>query len=71
MTTLEQAFAEAAKLPAVEQEAIATWLLAELASERRWNTLFSQSPNQLSTLADEALAEWQAGTTKLLDPEQL
>jgi hypothetical protein len=71
MTTLEQAFAEAAKLPIVEQEAIAAWLLAELASERRWNSLFSQSSDQLNTLADEALAEWQAGKTKPLDPEQL
>jgi hypothetical protein len=33
---LEKAFAEAAKLSDEEQDAIAAWLLEELASEGRW-----------------------------------
>lgn len=69
--TLEIAFAEAAKLPLDEQEAVAAWLLAELAAERRWNDLFQRAPDILSTLADEAVAEWQAGRTQPLDPDRL
>jgi hypothetical protein len=33
--------------------------------------LFSRSPDLLSKLADEALAEHRAGKTKPLDPETL
>jgi len=69
--TLAVAFAEVAKLPLDEQEALAAWLLAELAAERRWNDLFQRSPDTLSTLADEAVAEWQAGRTQPLDPDHL
>ena len=57
MTTLEQAFAEAAKLPPQEQEALAAWILAELASERRWTQTFDASLDVLERLADEALQE--------------
>lgn len=70
-TRLEQAFAEASKLPPTEQDAVADWLLAELESERRWNQLFSDSQDILSELASEALAEHRSGQTKDLDPEQI
>ena len=68
---LEQAFTEANKLPADEQDALARFLIEELASERRWTQAFADSQNRLSQLADEALAEHQAGKTQELDPDAL
>jgi hypothetical protein len=70
-TLLEQAFAEAAKLPTQEQEALAAWLIEELKSDRQWSQLLASSSDALEQLADEALAEFRAGRTQLLDPEQL
>ena len=64
---LEKAFTEAAKLPQPEQDLLARQLLADLASERRWSEAFANSQNQLGKLADEALAEFEAGKTKPLD----
>ncbi len=71
MTKLEMAFAEAAKLPPAEQDALAEWLLEEMASEKRWLEAFAGSAEALARLADEALAEHRAGQTQLLDPEEL
>ncbi|HEX7408289.1 MAG TPA: hypothetical protein VF515_11655 [Candidatus Binatia bacterium] len=68
---LEKAFAEAAKLPDDDQDALAQAVLAELASERRWDELFAGSTDVLSELAQEALAEHRAGRTKALDPDTL
>ena len=68
---LEKAFAEAAKLPDDDQDALAQAVLAELASERRWDELFAASPDMLSDLAAEALAQHRAGRTKPLDPDTL
>jgi hypothetical protein len=70
-TLLEQVFAEAAKLPAQEQEALAAWLIEELKSDRHWSQLLESSSDILEQLADEALAEFRAGRTQVLDPEQL
>jgi len=60
---LPRAFDEAAKLPEQEQNAFANWILAELASEQRWTKAFEASQDQLSQLAEEALAEHRAGKT--------
>lgn len=68
---LEKAFSEASKLPQREQDAFATWILEELASEQHWDKLFAQSTHALEQLADEALAEFRAGRTQVLDPENL
>lgn len=68
---LEKAFAEAAKLPEEEQDALARLLLEEIASERRWDELFARSQDLLSELANEALAEHRAGRTRELDPDKL
>jgi hypothetical protein len=70
-TLLEQAFAEAAKLPAQEQDSLAAWLMEELRSERRWAQLFASSEDVLAQLADEALEEYRAGRTHELDPDTL
>ena len=68
---LEKAFAEAVKLPKKDQDKLAKWMLAELASERQWGEAFDRSTDQLRLLADEALKEHRKGRTKPLDPEQL
>ncbi|MFC1976158.1 hypothetical protein ACFLXQ_07150 [Chloroflexota bacterium] len=68
---LEKAFTEAAKLPKVEQDVFATWILKELASEQRWEKAFADSEDVLAQLADEALTEYQAGQTQELDPNRL
>ncbi len=64
---LERAFAAAARLPGPEQDAFASLLLAELDSERRWTETFAATQDQLSSLADEALREFEAGQTQLMD----
>ena len=71
MTKLELAFAEANKLPPKEQDRLADWLLAELASERRWDQLFAESQDVLETLAAEALDEHNQEQTQKLDPEKI
>src|SRR5262245_41779219 len=68
---LEEAFAEAAKLSAQEQDALAAVILEELASERRWDQAFADSADLLAQLAEQALAEHRAGKTQRLDPERL
>ena len=66
---LQQAFEKASQLPADQQDAVGAWLLAELASERRWDELFSRSPQLLEKLAAEAITEDDAGLTLPLDPQ--
>ena len=68
---LEKAFAEAAKLPAEEQDALATAVLSEIDSERHWDRLFAASEDMLSELAEEALTEHRTGRTKPLNPDRL
>ena len=67
---LERAFAEAAKLPEPEQDAVASVFLAELQSEQRWAQAFASSQGELSKLADEALREFEAGETLPMDAER-
>jgi hypothetical protein len=61
---LDQAFQELAKLPPSEQDALASALLAEIRSEKRWTAQFQHSQNLLDKLADEALAEHRSGKTE-------
>ena len=68
---LEKAFSEVSKLNESQQNSFAQWLLDEIASEQRWDKLFSDSQDLLSQLAKEALAEHRLGKTKLLDPDGL
>ncbi len=68
---LERAFAEAAKLPEQEQDSLAAWLLEMLESEQRWDALFANSADALAKLADEALADFEAGRTEALDIDKL
>jgi predicted amidophosphoribosyltransferase len=58
---LEKAFAEAAKLSEQDQDEIAEIVLAELASEERWNELFAKSQDLLAKLSEETIAELSKG----------
>ena len=68
---LEKVFARVEKLPKVEQNALAKWLLKELSSEKSWDTAFAESEDALEKLADEALSEHKKKRTRPLDPNHL
>jgi hypothetical protein len=70
-TLLQQAFAAAAKLPAAEQDLIASRLLAELQAEDEFDRVIARSGDKLARLAAEALADHRAGQSKELDPDRL
>lgn len=68
---LEKAFTEASKLPEGDQEALAAWILEELATERRWQEVLAGSAEATAKLADEALAEYHEHRTQALDSDRL
>lgn len=68
---LEQALSALSQLPENEQDAIASLILEEIASEERWNQAFANSQIQLAQLANEALAEFQQGKTQPLNFSKL
>jgi len=68
---LEKAFAEITKLPEEEQETMAQWILDELEDGRWWDKAFADSLPHLETLARKALADFEAGRTQELDPDEL
>jgi len=68
---LNKAFEEASKLPELEQNALARWLIDEIISEKKWGKAFAESEDLLDKLADEALAEHAEGKTKPLDVHKL
>lgn len=63
---LEQALSQVAKLPASEQDAVASIVIEELASEQRWAGSFAKSQDVLAGLAEKALAEHATGRTEPL-----
>jgi len=71
MTQLELVISEIEKLPPDEQNQFMAWILEELHSEQRWSKLFGDSSDELSSLADEALAEHKAKKTRKLNPDTL
>jgi len=68
---LEKAFEEASRLPEMDQNALAKWVLDELNSERAWSKSFAESEDVLEKLADEAIAEKRKGKTTPLDLNRL
>jgi hypothetical protein len=64
---LSDAVASAAKLPEAEQNALAAILVEEMASEERWNALFSDSRSLLERLASEAIHENEKGAVQPSD----
>jgi hypothetical protein len=67
---LEKVVARVSALPDREQDALASVLLDELESERRWDQLFASSQDLLGLMAREALAEYRAGEAAPLDLER-
>ena len=68
---LEKAFGNASKLPDIEQNALAKWLLEELEAERKWDQAFAESENMLGRLADEAIEAHRQGKTTPLAIDNL
>jgi hypothetical protein len=68
---LERALKGTSKLPEVEQNALAKWVMKELESEGRWEKAFADSEDVLDKLADEALTAHKQGTTKPLNVKAL
>ena len=68
---LENAFAAASRLPAIEQNALARWMIEEIESDKKWDKLFAESEDELGQLAIEALHEEASGLTTDLDPDKL
>ncbi|NJL46552.1 MAG: hypothetical protein HC929_02305 [Leptolyngbyaceae cyanobacterium SM2_5_2] len=68
---LERAIAKLQTLTESEQDAIAAIILEEIEDERCWDEVFSRSPAILAKLAASAMAEYHAGETKELDPDEL
>lgn len=61
---LQRAFAEAEKLPAEDQDAIAVRLLAEVEDERQWNARFAATTDdQWDRMVAEVRADVAAGRT--------
>ena len=68
---LQKPFDQAGQSPPAEQDALAKWVLEEMASERRWDEAFRASADRLKALAEEALQEAREGRTEELDPDRL
>ena len=64
---LEKAFEEASRLPELEQNALARWLIDEIIAEKEWEKAFAESEDVLDKLADEALTEHAESKTKPLN----
>jgi hypothetical protein len=68
---LEEAIAQLKTRSISEQDSIAALILEELNDDNRWDESFTRSPDLLTKLAAEAMAEHRAGKTQELDPETL
>ncbi|MBI1883502.1 MAG: hypothetical protein HYS08_04780 [Chlamydiae bacterium] len=68
---MEKAFKTASKLPVLDQNILAKWLLEELKSDRKWEEVFADSEYLLDDMADEALEERKKGKVKSLDFNRL
>lgn len=64
---LEKVIKKVSEMPASRQDEFASFMLAELESEERWDSLFTSSQDTLAKMAAEALAEFRAGQTEMLD----
>jgi hypothetical protein len=66
---MEKALEKVGTLPADEQDAIASQILASLADEEGWKKRFAEKRDVIRRLAQEALDEDQRGeTSSLNDP---
>jgi hypothetical protein len=68
---LDQAVAEARKLPDEEQDSIAALILEEIDDDRRWEELLARSPGKLAALATRAKEQVQAGQCRAVGFDEL
>ena len=68
---LERAIEHLRSLDADRQNAIASLIMEELEDEAKWDAAFAGSQDLLADIATEAMAEYNAGQTQVLDPETL
>jgi hypothetical protein len=68
---LEKAITEIYKLPATDQDAIATMILDELADEQRWDMTFARSQDKLAKLAEKVREDIKAGRVKKIGFDEL
>lgn len=68
---LTQAFEKASELPEDLQDQLAQELLEEIEWEARWDGTLEASQGKLEKLADKALREYRAGTTKEMGFDEL
>ena len=68
---LEEAFKAAESLPEAEQDALASAIRAEIEAELHWQRLLESSQDELRQMAEEALAEHEAGRSRPLVPDDL
>jgi len=54
---LEKAMSHVNALPPEEQDVVASLILEEIESEKRWDELFAGSQGQLAQLAEQAIAD--------------
>jgi hypothetical protein len=66
-TLMEQALERVAALPADEQDAIASQILASLAGEEAWRKSFAEKRDVIRRMAQEAVEEDERGETLPLD----
>ena len=70
-TLLETAFEKASELSDIEQNRFAKFFIEEIHSEKKWDTLFSESEDILAEMADKALDDYKNNETIPLTQEQL
>ena len=58
--SLKNAFDRASKLPQVDHEWLAYWIVEAIESEERWNELFAESHDMLARMGEEAIKEVRA-----------
>ena len=68
---LQQALDEVRKLPAPDQDAIATMILEELADECGWDEGFARSQEPLARLADKVRQDISAGRVRKVEMDEL
>ncbi|MSR56521.1 MAG: hypothetical protein EXS05_02470 [Planctomycetaceae bacterium] len=68
---LDQAVAEARKLPVAEQDAIAALILEEIEDDRRWEESLARSPGKLAALTARADEQVRAGLCRTAGFDEL
>lgn len=68
---LERAVAAAGQLPAVEQDALAALILAEIEEDQRWEDALARDPAKLEALAARADEQVKSGQCRTAGFDEL